>query len=222
MPVASMSARWAAARRTPSASNGCLAPGATAEQIASIHAPIGLDIGAASPAEIAVAVLAEIIQRAAHARRRPPAAEGRSGVKFGPVAIADADGRDPRACDRCRRQALSQGASASRPWRHCRARSGRRRRGRGGASSTTDDLGEDEAAARLRRALQPTASRSSPPRPAGSTCMPGTAGVFTADRALIDAINRVDPAITHRDRRRNTRQSRRARWWQRSRSSHSP
>lgn len=38
-----------------------LALGASAEQIARIHAPIGLDIGAASPAEIAVAVLAQII-----------------------------------------------------------------------------------------------------------------------------------------------------------------
>ena len=39
-----------------------LALGATADQVASIHAPIGLDIGAASPAEIAVAVLAQIIR----------------------------------------------------------------------------------------------------------------------------------------------------------------
>ncbi|WP_287368948.1 XdhC family protein, partial [Mesorhizobium sp.] len=39
-----------------------LALGATADQIARIHAPIGLDIGAASPAEIAVAVLAQAIQ----------------------------------------------------------------------------------------------------------------------------------------------------------------
>ncbi|TKB46222.1 MAG: XdhC family protein, partial [Mesorhizobium sp.] len=38
-----------------------LASGATADQIARIHAPIGLDIGAASPAEIAVAVLAQAI-----------------------------------------------------------------------------------------------------------------------------------------------------------------
>ena len=36
--------------------------GATAEQIERIHAPIGLDIGAASPAEIAVAVLAQLIR----------------------------------------------------------------------------------------------------------------------------------------------------------------
>ncbi|KQZ13146.1 XdhC/CoxF family protein [Mesorhizobium sp. Root554] len=38
-----------------------LALGASAEQVARIHAPIGLDIGAASPSEIAVAVLAQII-----------------------------------------------------------------------------------------------------------------------------------------------------------------
>lgn len=42
--------------------------GATADELAGIHAPIGLDIGAQSPAEIAVAVLAEVI---AALRRRP-------------------------------------------------------------------------------------------------------------------------------------------------------
>ena len=44
-----------------------LALGATQDQIERIAAPIGLDIGASSPAEIAVAVLAQII-RAFHAR----------------------------------------------------------------------------------------------------------------------------------------------------------
>ncbi len=38
------------------------AAGLTQEQIDRIHAPIGLDIGAASPAEIAVAVMAQIIE----------------------------------------------------------------------------------------------------------------------------------------------------------------
>ncbi len=38
------------------------AAGATAEQIGRVHAPIGLDIGAASPAEIAVATLAQVVQ----------------------------------------------------------------------------------------------------------------------------------------------------------------
>ena len=39
-----------------------LALGATAAQIERVHAPIGLDIGAMSPAEIAVAVLAQVVQ----------------------------------------------------------------------------------------------------------------------------------------------------------------
>lgn len=39
-----------------------LALGATAAQIDRIHAPIGLDIGAANPAEIAVAVLGQVIR----------------------------------------------------------------------------------------------------------------------------------------------------------------
>jgi xanthine dehydrogenase accessory factor len=39
-----------------------LALGATDAEIGSIHAPIGIDIGAASPAEIAVAVLAQVIR----------------------------------------------------------------------------------------------------------------------------------------------------------------
>jgi xanthine dehydrogenase accessory factor len=38
------------------------ATGLGAEKIAMIHSPIGLDIGAASPAEIAVAVMAEVIK----------------------------------------------------------------------------------------------------------------------------------------------------------------
>jgi xanthine dehydrogenase accessory factor len=35
--------------------------GATAEQLKKIHAPIGLDIGAISPEEVALAIIAEIV-----------------------------------------------------------------------------------------------------------------------------------------------------------------
>jgi xanthine dehydrogenase accessory factor len=54
-----------------------MAAGVPAEAISRIHAPIGIDIGAASPAEIAVAVLAQVIQ-AFRSRGALEKAEGRA------------------------------------------------------------------------------------------------------------------------------------------------
>jgi xanthine dehydrogenase accessory factor len=51
-----------------------LEAGLSQAQVDRIHGPIGLDIGAQTPAEIALAVLAEIVQA-----RRQPAAEARPG-----------------------------------------------------------------------------------------------------------------------------------------------
>jgi len=48
------------------------AAGFTQAEIARIHAPIGLDIGAVSPAEIAVSILGEIVAALRRDRRRAP------------------------------------------------------------------------------------------------------------------------------------------------------
>ena len=61
------------------------AQGARDADIARIHAPIGLSIGAVSPSEIAVSIMAEIT-----AQLRLPK-ESR-GMKFGPASPADAIG----------------------------------------------------------------------------------------------------------------------------------
>ena len=171
-----------------------LALGATADQIARIHAPIGLDIGASSPAEIAVAVLAADHQRAADARRRPPQ-EGRSGVKFGPVA----DRLTPKA-----RSSRTRPTAGDRRFRKAHL-------------LTADDIAELKAPASAKSSppsstrtisARTTPRRASPqglsidgieikPAATGRVNLHArTAGVFTVDRALIDAINRVDPAIT--------------------------
>ena len=57
-----MSARWAAPAPTPSASSVCRQPGGTEADLARIHAPIGLDIGAQGPAEIALSIMAQVVQ----------------------------------------------------------------------------------------------------------------------------------------------------------------
>ena len=46
------------------------ADGITDEQLARVHAPIGLEIGAETPEEIAVSILAEVIKVRAESKRK--------------------------------------------------------------------------------------------------------------------------------------------------------
>jgi xanthine dehydrogenase accessory factor len=61
--------------------------GVPAERMAALKAPAGLDIGAQTPEEIAVSILAEIVQ---HARRAAPAWSGEAEGQAGPAAVAEA------------------------------------------------------------------------------------------------------------------------------------
>jgi xanthine dehydrogenase accessory factor len=64
--IGALGSRKTHARRVERLARG----GFSEADIARIHAPIGLDIGAVSPAEIAVAILAEIIAALRQDRRR--------------------------------------------------------------------------------------------------------------------------------------------------------
>jgi molybdenum cofactor cytidylyltransferase len=59
-----------------------------------------------------------------------------------------------------------------------------------------DDLAEDEAAARIAGALRTSGVEARAPATGRVNIHAACPGVFTVDKALIDAINRVDPAIT--------------------------
>ena len=118
------------------------AEGVTDEQLARIHAPIGLRIGSRTPEEVAVAIAAEIV---AVMRRRQGRARGGRRVKL----ENSFDGR------RARRGGLGSphGRPAHRPV-HAR---GGARRGRGRLALEGDDAGEarpDRAHLRHRRRAQ--------------------------------------------------------------------
>ena len=62
--------------RTTSGSSGCARRASTDDELARVHAPIGLDIGARTPEETAVSICAEIIAERTGRRRRVAARDG--------------------------------------------------------------------------------------------------------------------------------------------------
>ena len=156
-----------------------LALGASADQIARIHAPIGLDIGASSPAEIAVAVLAQIINalrtRGAGRRKKAKRREIRAG--------RDRRGgrRDARACDHCRRQAVPQGARADR--RRCRRAEGGRRHARSSRPCSTPTISTRTTPRRASPQSMRLRGVEAKPAATGRVNLHARpAGVFTVDR----------------------------------------
>jgi xanthine dehydrogenase accessory factor len=78
----------ASPRRAAAVREALLAAGLEATRVDRLKAPAGLDLGAVTPEEIAVSILAEIVQlrrRAAPAVSAPPAAAGASPVADDPV-----------------------------------------------------------------------------------------------------------------------------------------
>lgn len=59
-----------------------------------------------------------------------------------------------------------------------------------------DDIEENEAAARIAERLGFAGATARPPATGRVNIFAHTDGIFTVDRALVDAVNRVDPDVT--------------------------
>ena len=130
--------------------------------LARIHAPIGLDIGAVSPAEIAVAIMGEITARLRQS-------SGAGGMKFGAVPVAEAEGARRGAFDPQGRPRAQEG-HVDRQGRDRRAQGRRHRRDRGGADRARRRLGGRRRRPRSRRRWQARACASTAPSPAAPIC----------------------------------------------------
>lgn len=93
------------------------------EQLARVHAPAGLDLGAVDNAEIAIAVLADLVARRASGQLRAPASSSSINVAVDPVCgmdvnVSDAkhhavhDGRDYWFCASACQRAFERDPSA--------------------------------------------------------------------------------------------------------------
>ena len=87
------SARWARGAPTTTAAPGCASSASTDDELARLHAPIGLDVGGRTPEETAVSIAAEIIAAPLGRHRRAAAAgiDGPIHREYGaPAARRDA------------------------------------------------------------------------------------------------------------------------------------
>jgi molybdenum cofactor cytidylyltransferase len=115
-------------------------------------------------------------------------------VKFGPVPIGEAEGA-------ILAHALAVGTLRLRKSHRLTAQDldALREAGIGeviAAVLDADDLAEDEAAARVAGALRTSGVEARAAATGRVNIHAASSGVFTVDKVLIDAINRVDPAIT--------------------------
>ena len=165
------------------------AQGATDADIARIHAPIGLNIGAVSPSEIAVSIMAEIT-----AQLRLPKEKKLCGMKFGPASPADAIGGVTVHTLRQGALVLKKGTTIGPGEAEALTRAGvkeivvvRLEEG---------DVSEDVAAASIAQAVAGEGINVERAFTGRANLFAASAGVLVVDRAAVDRINGVDEAIT--------------------------
>ena len=180
--------------------------------LARIHAPIGLDIGAVSPAEIAVSIIGEIV---ASLRKKPLRAGERSGMKFGPTPLEEAEGAVLAHAVRVDGLALKKGDILTRERRLALGGGGRDKRV--AARLEPGDVGENEAALKLAKRLAGAHLRARRRSPGGSTCSPKPRGLRSSTPTRSTGSTRSTRRSPSRPCRR-TRGRRTATWSRRSRS----
>ena len=166
------------------------AQGASDADIARIHAPIGLDIGAVSPSEIAVSIMAEITAEL----RLPQRSERAGGMKFGPASPADAIGGVTVHTLRQGSLVLKKGTTIGPAEVEALDKAGvkevvvvRLEEG---------DVSEDVAAASIAQAVAGDGVNVERAFTGRANLFAAQAGVLVVDRAAVDRINGVDEAIT--------------------------
>ena len=170
------------------------AQGASDADIARIHAPIGLNIGAVSPSEIAVSIMAEITAELRLPKEGESKRERAGGMKFGPASPADAIGGVTVHTLRQGALVLKKGTTI----------------GPGEVEALTKagvkeivvvrledgDVSEDVAAASIAQAVAGDGVNVERAFTGRSNLFAAQAGVLVVDRAAVDRINGVDEAIT--------------------------
>ena len=159
--------------------------------LARIHAPIGLDIGAVSPAEIAVSIVGEIV---AALRKKPLARRRRGVVKFGAIPVAEAENAILAHGLRLEALTLKKGQIVTAERRRALSAAGVAEVV--AARLEPGDVGEDEAARRLAERLAGAHLRLEPPFTGRVNLFAREAGLVVVDAEAIRRVNGVDEAIT--------------------------
>ena len=168
--------------------------GITDEQFARIHGPVGLNIGAKSPAEIAVSILGQIIEVRARRLEAMAASQGGRSVRFGETPIDEAAGAILAHSWRASGVNFSKGRVLS-------ADDVAKLKAAGASTVVAarldpDDVHEDEAAAAVAKALAGEGIEITAAFTGRCNHFATEAGLAVVDHERIDALNELDESVT--------------------------
>ena len=170
------------------------AQGISDAALARIHAPIGLDIGAVSPAEIAVAIMGEITARLRQSPEKAGEGAGEGVMKFGAVPIAEAEGGVAVHSIRKSGLVLKKGTVIGKAEIAALEAAGIAEIVV--ARLEPDDVSEDTAAAEIAAAVAGEGVRVDRAFTGRANLFAESAGVLVVDKAAIDRLNLIDESIT--------------------------